>query len=194
VVLAIEIRDPEPGPLGLPVTHYRARVELGTAPNERRRAPEPNGLGKDAYPYAIDEAYRRFLFHGPALRGIDEIVGMSDHGAVAWLRTSTPAALGVSEARWETDPVAVDSILQLMLLWVREKQGSAALPSALGEYRQYGPITGRVACHLEMDGASETRGRFAATLVGEDGDIVATLTEGEYTADTALLPAFQHPA
>ncbi len=193
VVLAIELKGTEAGPLGLPVTHYRATVELDDQPPPRDLAPEPNGLGKDAYPYALREAYQRFLFHGPALRGIDEIVGMSDKGAVAWLETSTPSRLGVAEEHWVTDPVAVDSILQLMLLWVREKQGSAALPSALGEYRQFGPLRGRVQCRLQMDDASDRKGRFAATLTDEGGHIVATLAGGQYTADRALLPEFQHP-
>jgi len=180
-----------PGPIGLPVVHYRATAELTRDGSADEPAPEMNGLGAEPYPYEVGDAYRRFLFHGPALQGIDEVVGMSDHGAVAWVRTSRPHTLGVTSSAWSTDPLAVDSALQLMLLWVREKQGSCALPSLLGEYRQFRPLTGRLECRLHIeDGASATRGRFAAQWVDEQGRLVARLSRSEYTADVHLAPSF----
>jgi hypothetical protein len=109
---------------------------------------------------------------------------------VATLRTSAPADLGVAAPAWQTDPVALDSVLQCMVLWVREKYGNAALPSALGAYRQFGPLAGPVACHLEMAPADAFRGRFRADLVGPDGRIVATLDGGEYTAASSLNAKF----
>jgi NAD(P)-dependent dehydrogenase (short-subunit alcohol dehydrogenase family)/acyl carrier protein len=177
------------GPLGLPLVHYRATVELGGALASQTH-PGSNGLGATPYPHPVGEAYERFLFHGPALHGIDEIVGTSDHGMVAWLRTSTPAALGVADATWHTDPLAVDSTLQLMLLWVREHLGLGALPTAVGTFRQLRPFHGRVACHLEVDRADAHTGGFSATLVAEDGGIVARLEGGRYAADKRLDAAF----
>ena len=150
-----------------------------------------NGLGSQRYPYSVDEAYRRFLFHGPGLRGIDEVVGMSDHGIVARLRHSEPRALGVDATAWATDPLVLDSALQLMVLWVREKRGAAALPCFLGEYRQHAPFEGPVTCHLEMAPTESATGRFSARFVDDAGRIVADLSNGEYTANAAMNAAFQ---
>ncbi|HHO52070.1 MAG TPA: SDR family NAD(P)-dependent oxidoreductase [Deltaproteobacteria bacterium] len=186
--LAIELRE-----TSQPRPAYRAIVELSTpVPDPPGRRHEANGLGNDPYPYALSDAYQRFLFHGPALQGIDQIVGMSDHGAVAWLKTSTPATLGIAGRRWSTDPLTLDSALQLMLLWVREKHGAAALPTQLGQYSQLRPLAGRVACHLEIKpGATGQHGRFGLTLVDESGEILAELSGGEYAAGTSLIPAFR---
>ena len=109
---------------------------------------------------------------------------------VATLRTSAPHDLGVEGSAWQTDPVALDSVLQCMVLWVREKYGNAALPSALGTYRQFAPLAGPLTCHLEMSPADAFRGTFRADLVGADGRVVATLDGGEYTAAPSLNAKF----
>jgi acyl transferase domain-containing protein/NADP-dependent 3-hydroxy acid dehydrogenase YdfG len=172
------------------VAHYRAVLDLGERGGSTTKFPGSNGLGEKQYPYSVDEAYRRFLFHGPGMRGIDEVVGISDHGMVARLRTSVPASLGVDVAAWETDPIAVDSALQLMLLWVREKRGAAALPCYLGEYRQHAPFRGGITCHLEMAPTATAHGRFRASFVDAEGQVVATMTDGEYAANPALNSSF----
>jgi len=186
--LDFELRSSD-GPLGLPLVHYRAPVELGARLGAETH-PGSNGLGEVPYPHPVDEAYDRFLFHGPALHGIDEIVGTSDHGMVAWLRTSTPAALGVADATWHTDPLAVDSTLQLLLLWVRDKLGLGALPTRVGTFQQLRPFDGRLACHLHVDRTDDHTGAFEAILVAEDGGVVARLEGGQYAADERLDAAF----
>ena len=177
-----------------PIVHYRGTIELTAAASSAPRFPGSNGLGKERYPYPIDEAYRRFLFHGPRLRGIHEVVGYSDHGMVGKLRRSEPKSLGVDASAWATDPIVVDSALQMMVLWVREKRGSAALPCFLGEYRQLAPFAGDVTCHLEMSPIDKVRGRFDAKFVDAEGHVVATLTGGEYAANATLIPQFQAEA
>jgi hypothetical protein len=176
-----------------PVRHYRASVRLTSVPPARPAWPGSNGLASETYPYAIGEAYDRFLFHGPTLHGIDEIVGWSDHGIVAWLKTSDPSGLGVAGARWATDPLVVDAALQLMCLWVREKRGSAALPSSIGTWRQLAPFAGkRVAAHLSMDpGATARGGRFDVVFVDEAGAVVAQLGRATYTGEPSLVPQFR---
>jgi hypothetical protein len=201
--LEIEVQSPAVSK-GHTVRHYRASVRLEPAvlrpagrlsatPPKRPHWPGSNGLSSETYPYAVGEAYDRFLFHGPALHGIDEIVGWSDHGIVAWLRTSEPRGLGVAAGRWETDPLVVDAALQLMCLWVREKLGSAALPSGFGVWRQLAPFSGRrVAAHLSMDAGATTRGgRFDVAFVDEHGAVVAELGRATYTGEPSLLSQFR---
>jgi len=181
----------EPGPLGIPVTHYRAVVDLTPEFPESAPFPGSNGLSANDLGRTVAEAYDHYLFHGPHFQGIDEIVGISDQGMVAWANASAPRDLGRAGDTWQTDPLVVDCAMQLMVLWVREKQASAALPSFVKEYRQYRPFEGRIACHLEFSQASASRGRFQATLVNEADQIVAILSGAEYTADRGLGKDFQ---
>ena len=178
VALSFQLQG-APGSNGLPVPHYRATVRLSSHLPDTETFPGSNGLGKNTW---TAETYGKWLFHGPRFRGIDEIVGYSDHGMVAWLQSSDPARLGLGGQSWTTDPLTVDSALQLMLLWVGETQGARALPCAIRNFRQLKPFTGRVACHLEMDQADARHGHFRATFVDEDGQIVARLDDGEYAA------------
>ncbi len=181
----------DPGPLGIPVIHYRAVVDLTPEFPAGEAFPGTNGLGANELGHSVEEAYDRYLFHGPMFHGIDEIVGISDQGMVAVAHASAPGDLGRAGKSWQTDPLVVDCAMQLMVLWVRAKKSSAALPSFVKEYRQYRPFEGRIACHLEFSQASETRGRFQATMVDESGDIVAILSDAEYTADRSLGTDFQ---
>ena len=176
-----------------PMVHYRAHVDLIARSIEPTPFGGSNGLGRDAYPYAIEEAYRRFLFHGPLLRGISAVSGISDEGIVGTLIASEPGGLGVRGDAWSTDPLVVDSTIQLVLLWVREKAGAAALPSALGEYRQYAPMAGHLTCHVEIMAAQQNAGTFSATLVDARNRVVATLTDARYTATPSLNEHFRGP-
>ncbi|TNE90021.1 MAG: acyltransferase domain-containing protein [Deltaproteobacteria bacterium] len=180
--------------MGLPALHYKGTVELGPERPKTSPFPGSNGLGKHRYPHALDEAYKNFLFHGPALRGITQVVGVSDHGIVAKLASSEPKALDVDGEAWETDPVVLDSALQCMVLWVRENKGASALPCYVENYRQYGPFKGEVTVHMDFKPSKTARGRFEATLVGEDGEVVATMSGAEYTANPSLNPVFRADA
>ena len=172
------------------VRHYRGVIDLdGPAPPEA--PPEANGLAADPFPDTVAEVYGAQLFHGPAFRVIDEIVGISEAGAVAWIRTSAPAALGVAAPRWRTDPAVIDAALQLVLIWVQHKRGSGALPTALGAIRWYGDDGGtpraRLQCRLRMEEATASNGRFSALFVDDADRVVASLSGGRYDADPSLL-------
>ena len=172
-----------------PILHYRAVVELVTARGLGLPSHSAHGDELDAEPYrhATAEIYRSLLFHGPTLHGIDTVLGTSELGASATVLTSSPSAFGIPSGRWRTDPLAVDALLQLMLLWVRERRGSGALPTALGVFRWFGEFAGTLTCHLRMEDATARGGRFSATWMNPWGQIVATLDGGEYTADPSLL-------
>jgi NAD(P)-dependent dehydrogenase (short-subunit alcohol dehydrogenase family) len=179
------------GPMNLPMVHYKGTVELSRTQMTTNRFPGSNGLGKSAYPYSVKEAYERFLFHGPGLQGIHTIVGMSDHGIVGTLGTSRPKQLGVNKTLWETDPVALDSALQLVGLWVREKRGASALPCYVEEYQQYAPFRSEVTCHIEMEPTKNARGRFQATFVDAQGRVVASVNGGQYASRKGLNDNFK---
>ena len=117
---------------------------------------------------------------------------MSDHGIVATLDTSRPKQLGVNKTLWETDPVALDSALQLVGLWVREKRGASALPCYVEEYQQFAPFRSEVTCHIEMEPTKTARGRFQATFVDPQGRVVASVNGGQYASRKGLNDNFKN--
>jgi len=185
VSLAFELRGAE-NALGLPTVHYRGTADLGERPPAGGRFAGSNGLGAHAYPHAVRDAYERFLFHGPGFQGIEAITGHSDHGIVGRLAASRPERLGVEASRWTTDPVALDSALQLVGLWVREHKGASALPSYVERYTQVAPFRGPVDVHIEMEPTRTARGRYRATFVDGGGRVVARIDGGQYTAMPGL--------
>jgi acyl transferase domain-containing protein len=185
VALHFEIAGP-PTRAGLPVVHYRGTVDLGREAAEGDRFGGSNGLGGQPYPYPVEEAYDRFLFHGPGFQGIERITGMSDHGIVGQLSSSRPKRLGMDAASWATDPVTLDSALQLVGLWVREHKGAAALPSYVERYTQLTPFRGPVDVHIEMEPTRTAKGRYSAAFVDGAGRVVARIEGGQYTALAGL--------
>jgi NADP-dependent 3-hydroxy acid dehydrogenase YdfG len=173
-------------PLG-PPRLYRGAIELGPIP-PAEAAPGDEGLAAEPFPATRDEIYNGQLFHGPSYQALDELVGISDAGAVAWIRTSTPSAIGVPAARWHTDPVAVDAAFQLGVLWVQHRLGSGVLPSLLRMVRwSGGPPAERLLCRLRVEpGATARAGGFSIRLVGPDDRLVATI-EGRYSGDPSKL-------
>ncbi|MFK7931537.1 MAG: SDR family NAD(P)-dependent oxidoreductase [Myxococcota bacterium] len=172
--------------LGLPTVHYRGTVDLAPSGAAGDRFSGSNGLGKNAYPYAVADAYSRFLFHGPGFQGIESIRGMSDHGIVGTLAASRPKRLGMHAPAWTTDPVTLDSALQLVGLWVREHRGASALPTFVERYTQVAPFRGNVDVHINFEPTTTSRGRFQADFVDETGRVMARLDGGQYASMAGL--------
>ncbi|TVQ87485.1 MAG: SDR family NAD(P)-dependent oxidoreductase [Deltaproteobacteria bacterium] len=191
--LAFELRG-APNKLGLPTVHYRGTVDLAYRAASGDRFPGSNGLGAVAYPYAVGEAYQRFLFHGPGFQGIEDILGMSDHGIVGQLSASKPKRLGVDATTWTTDPVTLDSALQLVGLWVREHQGASALPSYVGRYTQTAPFRGPISAHIEFKPGKSRQGHYDATFVDGAGRVVARIEGGQYTSMQGLNERYREGA
>ena len=132
-------------------TYYSAIVELtdrlpGPPLYERRL---PSNLR--SFPTSIEEAYRRYLFHGPTLQCISEIEGIAERGIVATVIPSTPqqCLTGDPTGEWLIDPVVIDSGFQLAILWARVYHDFTPLPSRFRIYRRYGPLSGpAIRCYL----------------------------------------------
>jgi hypothetical protein len=157
---------------------YTATVVLGAA---APAGSPPPGDELAAFAHDLDECYRRWLFHGPTMRGIVEVSGLGDAGVEAVLAPSDPTALvGAGPgARWLVDPVVLDSGFQLAILWARDRLDMTPLPSSLTAYVRPGPPPrGPVRCRLsarpEADGHrlvtdlwfTDGEGRAAGRLEG----------------------------
>ena len=91
------------------------------------------------FPLPVDEAYRRWLFHGPLFQGITRIDRIGVNGIEGTLARSSPRQwiAGAPEGDWLIDPLMFDSALQLLVLWVREHWDMMSLPSRFFAYRRF---------------------------------------------------------
>ena len=123
---------------GREIVHSRAEIVLAA---ELLAAPA-TGLVLALPPYSLDpdDVYQRVLFHGPELRGIEQIVGCGPAGIVVVAQTVPAPAAWVQQplrANWLTDPLVLDCAFQAMSVWCHAERGAVSLPSALGSYRQF---------------------------------------------------------
>jgi hypothetical protein len=132
--------------------HYRSRIEFGGAlppPPPRVRL-----VNRRDFPLPVTDAYERWLFHGPLLAGITEIIGMGDNGIIGRIQTVDISTMirPYPGGQWLVDPVITDSSLQLVLLWARATYDQTPLPSALEAYYNDRPLHSarEVLCEIEI--------------------------------------------
>jgi hypothetical protein len=161
---------------------YRARLVTSSG------APERGPIGTlRPYPLPIAKAQSQWLFHGPLFHRIESVSGWSDSGIEVRMRPSTPAETGRTAQSWRCDPLAVDAVLQAMVLWVRAATGHAALPVALDRVACFGSPDGPidVAVHTVRQARG---GRFRA--LGRCGSRPGLAGDGAWTEDERLNEAF----
>jgi hypothetical protein len=170
--------------------HYRATVELD------QRLPQPPAVKPlplvetRAFPMNEDEAYRRWLFHGPLFQGIKRIECIGADGIKGFFAISSPQQLvaGAPEGHWLIDPVMVDSGLQLLILWAREHWDMTPLPSRVHTYRRFGlPSSPQIQCEVHI--RPETGGHVIHAdlfFLGVDGQVLGILEDMEGTCSKAL--------
>ncbi len=135
-IVPVELRGTLPN--GRDVAHARADVVLAD-----RHATAARRLVEQAlvpYPMARDEIYQSVLFHGPALQGIEQIEGWGERAIAGWVSTSPAPSEWIERPlrnTWLTDPLAIDSAFQLVVLWCSEQLGANSLPVSIGGYRQF---------------------------------------------------------
>jgi acyl transferase domain-containing protein/NADP-dependent 3-hydroxy acid dehydrogenase YdfG len=183
--IAVEVRSG-------PTVHYRLAVALGEPPSIEAFGTS-NGLGASPWPHPLGASYRSHLFHGPVWQGIEEITGFSSHGIVGRVRRSSPAQLDVARAAWTADPLVLDAVFQLAVLWVREQTGSAALPTGFTSWswRSQAPPVGALECHVEVVRGRAGAGQLDARLVDAEGRIIAELVGGTWASSSSLNEQFQ---
>jgi acyl transferase domain-containing protein/NAD(P)H-dependent flavin oxidoreductase YrpB (nitropropane dioxygenase family)/NADP-dependent 3-hydroxy acid dehydrogenase YdfG len=176
---AVTLEDPPSA-----TTHYRARLRPA-GPS----LPPPAPLrGSEPFPLELAEAQDRWLFHGPALRGIASIEAFGADGIDATLTASNPAALGVT-GDWTLDPVVVDSAFQLVILWARARLDRTPLPARFG--RVDGcislPAGTPVSCRLRVRSRLDDRLLdVSITLLDPHGGVLAVLDDVEFGCSTEL--------
>lgn len=181
---------------GRETLHARMIAVLGTFPTDRPKARGAQALPPSAR--GIDEVYaERILFHGPDLRGISSIEGVSD-GGISVVARCAPSPRAWTEdplrSSWLADPLAIDCAFQAMLVWVFEKRGASSLPVYVKRYRQFGPSYPASGVRIEARAGLETRHRVLADIEFIDrgtGELVAQMDGCECVVDASLHAKFR---
>jgi len=161
-----------------PSLSYEARVILGKHPIQ---GPVKKEVPKRAsYTKEVAEAYDQFLFHGESLQCIDSISGLDQTGVLASLHTvDKKDCFEGSSDEWVTQPVLLDGMAQLGLIYLGETRGSIGIPQELANYTQYGDFQpGEYECELIVKEVNDKSFQCKIDFVLSQNDEVKATGEG----------------
>jgi hypothetical protein len=178
-----------------PRVYYRCVAELTRGFAEPGPNPVPAFRDATPFPLSVDQAYR-WLFHGPRLRGIRTVSGVTGDGIIGSIATSSPRDLlgRGGAAGWLLDPMLIDNAIQLMIFWLRLHRDVVALPSGFRSYRRFGPLSrSPVECrvHIWGDPANPTV-HANVVFVDDAGRVLGLVEELALTCSKSLIPLFEY--
>ena len=141
------------------------------------------------------DIYQEHLFHGPHFHAVKNVQGWSSSGLVAQVGTLAKVSDWVKQPQrsdWLADPLAVDAALQLGILWGIQALGKPSLPMVVGGYQQFQRKfpKGGVEARLWVERSSPSKIVASVDFVDAQGQLVARLSNVEWTADASLKQAF----
>ncbi|MBK9089728.1 MAG: SDR family oxidoreductase [Holophagales bacterium] len=114
--------------------HYSARAELLSELDAQGPALPQLELGE----WSGEPIYGDLLFHRGAFELIEQVDGISDHGAGGRVRGVERAGWPNGSANpWQLDVAALDGGLQVAVLYAQRMLGRDNLPTTIGELRPY---------------------------------------------------------
>jgi malonyl CoA-acyl carrier protein transacylase len=179
---------------GHEVVHARAEIILVDRLPEAPARPSEVRLPK--YDHSTEHVYQQILFHGSQLHGLESVEGCSVQGISATV-SPAPAPREWMEqphrSAWLADPLVLDSIFQLLIVWSYERHGSGSLPCYLGSYQQYRRTFPKESLRTVATVTKDTPGLAVSdiTILDAEGAVVATLTGYECVIDASLNQAFR---
>ena len=152
---------------------------------------EPSMLSElSPFPMTVDEAYRRWLFHGPCFQGISKIEGFNNKGICGVLIPSSPDRWLLQKAlgQWLIDPGLLDSGFQLVLLWERAHFDMTTLPSGFKSFRRFGSPSGLpVQCCVKANSSAGGHTLIANFyFLDAEGRLMSLLEEAECACSKSL--------
>jgi hypothetical protein len=129
------------------------------------------------------------------LRGIDNIIRLTDEGMTANLRSAPAPERWLSEplrSRWIGDPLVLDCAFQMAIIWCHEQRQRLSLPSYAASYRQYRdkfPPEG-VTAVMEVVEVTDRKMKGDFTFLDANKKVVAILKGYEAIMDMGLFKAF----
>jgi hypothetical protein len=139
---------------------------------------------------SVEEAYKRWLFHGPCLQGISKIEGFNEKGIGGTVVPSSPSVCLRDEVKgaWLIDPALVDSGLQLSILWVRAHYDMMPLISSIKSYRRFGPVPDQPV-HCWAEARASAGGHVVSAsfyFVDAEGKLISLIEDMEASCSKEL--------
>jgi hypothetical protein len=177
--------------------HARAKMVLAAQLPEPK--PAATALELEPYPRSIDEIYQPDrLFHGPDFHGIRQVNGCSGDGVTAQVKPAPLPSQWITQPLrngWLSDPLALDSSFQMMILWSFERYGAGSLPVFAGRYRQYANNFPAEGSEIRIHITRQNQSKAAADIDFVDpvsGRLIARIEDYECVIDASLNKSFQH--
>jgi NAD(P)-dependent dehydrogenase (short-subunit alcohol dehydrogenase family) len=177
------------------IVHARATVLLSelppsSGPCEKAPPIHRNGKnGKSAYAEGM-------LFHGPHFQGIEAVESCSETQVVALSKCAPAPKNWIHQPlrpHWITDPMAIDSSFQMMILWSWQHRAAASLPCALKHFRQYASAFPQSGSRIAIQITSADTQIVSANIrfFDREGNLLAIANEYECVANQSLGDAFR---
>jgi len=168
---------------------YQTSIDLSNGFAEP--GPSPFRLdGLQAFPLSLEAAYGQMLFHGPMLQAIVGIRGITHDGISATLAPSSPSKLlkKTAESGWLIDPVIVDGVFQMAILWARRQMDITVLPVRFSRLLLFGPLSGaEVRCDFKAHINNGNHAFEAQIAILNEKDQLLALIEGmEFSGSRSL--------
>ena len=176
------------------VLHARAEIILAADKIQQESISNPTVTGQ--YSQAANEIYTsNRLFHGKMLHGITDVEACSPSGITANVSGVTSPKNWMNKpirSSWLTDPLALDSSFQLMILWCFEQSGVGSLPTAIGEYKQFQKSFPKEGCKINIYVIDHSEHRAIATIefIDKNDQLIARINNYECVIDASLEDAF----
>jgi len=174
------------------VVHARADILLTETLPAAPAGASPRTINGSHYSYNDGQ-----LFHGSHFQGLDMVeFGPSSNEAAAWVKAAPSPKHWVQHPlrpSWLSDPLALDSAFQLVILWSWKSLGAACLPCAIGNLHQYVSTFPKEGCQVSVQIKSAENALVDATLRFHDrrGNLLAVIEGYESVIDEALREVFR---
>ncbi|RKZ45049.1 MAG: hypothetical protein DRQ58_10830, partial [Gammaproteobacteria bacterium] len=148
------------------ILHARAEIILAANMVQQEAISNQTVTGK--YSQAANEIYTsNRLFHGEILQGIANVIACNTTGMTANISGASLPKIWMKKpirSSWLTDPLAMDSSFQMMILWCFEQFGVGSLPTAIVEYKQFQKSFPEEGCKINVNIIDHSEHRALAMI------------------------------
>jgi NAD(P)-dependent dehydrogenase (short-subunit alcohol dehydrogenase family) len=170
---------------------YKAKVVLKQNLSDPAPFELPSHANMQTFSLSVEEAYQKWLFHGPRFQTIKCIDGISEEGMFATVLTSKPSGslAHVSQGHWLIDPFVLDAGPQLAILWARNYLDMTPLPSSFQAVSIFNPfhLSSSIHCHFKvLEGSRNHTVHANVFFTDNDGRLIGLIEGLEATGSKSL--------
>ncbi len=135
------------------------------------------------------------LFHLNHFQGILSMIGCDEEGFAARVAVAPKPKDWIANpwrSRWTTDPMIIDCIYQLMIVWSQKHNDAPCLPSKVELYEQFASFPkGEVEIRAQITKTGRRALVADVEILGPEGELVARMKNCQSTVAASLKAAFK---